>query len=235
MDGRYWAWLGVRLLIGVVLVGWAFSYLNPGGGSGEKEFQRTLDALKTVQTVRVAQTADQLPTQHSEMLWEISCGQDAYHYKWHIVDTSSDSQPQIDRDEIHVANVEYDHLSDDSWSKGRYAGSAPTPRSICTRMNQGADAGLMPGIATMIRRGILQKGDKKTVSGVRCREWLVTMKGPTGLEHDTVCLGLDDHLPYEATVDWQHLRNVYSDYNSPLQLALPESAVQPASATTSSN
>ena len=64
----------------------------------------------------------------------------------------------------------------------------------------------MPQIATMIQRGILQKGDKKTVNGVRCREWLVTMKGaPSGLEHDTVCLGLEDHLPYEMTVDWLQL------------------------------
>ena len=54
MDGRYWAWLGVRLIVGVVLVGWAFSYLSPGGGSGEKEFQRSLDALQKVQSVRIA-------------------------------------------------------------------------------------------------------------------------------------------------------------------------------------
>ena len=81
------------------------------------------------------------------------------------------------------------------------------PKLVLRRRSPRAtDNGLMPQIATMIKRGILQKGDKKTVNGVRCREWLVTMKGGTsGLEHDTVCLGLEDHLPYEMTVDWQQL------------------------------
>jgi hypothetical protein len=72
------------------------------------------------------------------------------------------------------------------------------------------------------------------VSGVRCREWHVTFKAGRGLEHDTVCLGLDDHLPYEMIVDSRHLRTVYSDYNS-LPLTLPKAAVQPASVTSSSN
>ena len=88
----------------------------------------------------------------------------------------------------------------------------------------------------MIKRGILQKGDKKTVNGVRCREWLVTMKGGfSGLEHDTVCLGLDDHLPYDLTVDWEHSHYSFSDYNAPINIEVPEAAVQPASTASQSN
>jgi hypothetical protein len=84
----------------------------------------------------------------------------------------------------------------------------------------------------MIQRGILQKGDKKTVNGVRCREWLVTMKGGfSGLEHDTICLGLDDHLPYELSVDFENSHTSFSDYNTAITFDLPEAAVQPASAT----
>jgi hypothetical protein len=233
MDGRYWAWLGVRLIVGVILVGWAFSYLSPGGGSGEKEFQRSLEALKQVQSVRIALTSDEAPTQHSEMLWEVSCPQDAYHYKWHMVDTNAVNGGEINRDEMHVGNVKYDRQSDDSWLQAKYPDGL-NPKNLCSRLNQGSDNGMMPAIATMIKRGILQKGDKKTVSGVRCREWNVTIRVGRGLEHDTVCLGLDDHLPYEMTVDWRRLRAVYSDYNS-LPLTLPEAAVQPASATSSSN
>jgi hypothetical protein len=88
----------------------------------------------------------------------------------------------------------------------------------------------------MIKRAIIQKGDKKTVNGVRCREWLVTLRGaPSGLAHDTVCIGLEDHLPYEMTVDWAHSRTSFSDYNTPIQLDVPEAAVQPASATGGAN
>lgn len=229
MDGRYWAWLGVRLIVGVILVGWAFSYLSPGSGSAEKEFQRTLDALKQVHSVRVANTSVQSATQNTEMLWEVSCEQDAYRYKWHAVGNGG----EITRDEMHVGNLEYDHQSDDSWALGKYGSGEPRPKALCSRITEG-DAIMMPAIATMIKRGILQKGDNKTVGGVRCREWHVTLKGGGGLEHDTVCLGVDDHLPYELTVPWQNSHTLYSDYNS-LPLTLPEAAVQPASASTSSN
>jgi hypothetical protein len=233
MDGRYWVWLGVRLLVGAVIVGWAASYLMPG--SGEKEFQRTLDALKQVHSVRIATTTDQL-TQHSEMLWEVSCPQQAYHYTRHLVDATNPGTPsEINQDEMHVGTLQYDHQSDDSWAPSKHWNTGSTAINLCARISQGGDNGPMPAIATMIQRGILQKGDKKTVGGVRCREWNVTLKGPTGLEHDTVCLGVDDHLPYESTVDWQHSRTLYSDYNSPVQLALPDAGVRSTSATTATN
>src|SRR5262249_55919214 len=139
----------------------------------------------------------------------------------------------INRDELHVGALQYDHQADDSWSRVNY-NTGNTPKGFCRNLAQGTDTNLMPPIATMIKRGILQKGDKKTVNGVRCREWLVTMKGGySGLEHDTVCLGLDDHLPYEMTVDYQHSRTTFSDYNS-LQLQLPEATLQSASATSES-
>jgi len=74
------------------------------------------------------------------------------------------------------------------------------------------------------------------VSGVRCREWLVTMRGGAiGLEHDTVCLGLEDHLPYEMTVDWAHARSTFSDYNAALSIEVPEAGLQPATTNTGTN
>jgi hypothetical protein len=228
--GRYWLWVGARLLAGLLLVWWAFSYLTPGG-SGEKEFQRALDAVKQVRTVRVASVADPYPTQHIENSWDLVCAQDAYHYKWHVVQSDPTNSGETTRDELHVGNVEYDHQADGTWSKAKY-GSIGTAKAYCTHLADGTAGNLAPPLATMIQRGIIQKGDKKTVNGVRCREWLVAMKGaPGGLEHDTVCLGVDDHLPYEWTVDWVHSRTTFTDYNSPFHLELPDAAVQPASST----
>jgi len=85
MDNRYWLWMMVRLAVGVVIVAWAASYLGPG--SGEKEFQKTLDAMKQVHSFRVALTAAP-GTQHNEMLWEIDCNRDLYHYQWQVSDSS---------------------------------------------------------------------------------------------------------------------------------------------------
>jgi hypothetical protein len=140
----------------------------------------------------------------------------------------------VNREELHVGAVVYEHKADDSWG-GQYDG-AITPQVVCQTLAQGTNSALLPNIATMIKRGIIEKGDKKTVNDVRCREWKVTMKGgPGGMEHDTVCLGLDDHLPYEMTVDWEHSRATYSDYNGSFQLDLPAAVLQSASAPSGQN
>jgi hypothetical protein len=235
MSGeRYWVWIVVRLAVGVAIVAWAASYLATG--SGEKEFQKTLEAMKQVHSFRVASVATP-GNQHNEMLWEVDCSRDLLHYRWHVVQTSSESPSNMSRDEVHAATQEFDRESDGSWSKPRFLARGERPASwYCGALAQGNDNDLMPQIATMIKRGILQKGDKKTVNGVRCREWLVTMKGGTsGLEHDTVCLGLEDHLPYEMTVDWQQSRSTFSDYNAPISFDIPEAAVQLTSETAPSN
>jgi len=231
IGDRYWVWLVVRLAVGIAIVAWAATYLLPG--SGEKEFQKALDAMKQVHSFRVASTATP-GAQHNEMLWEVDCTHDLMHYRWHLTDTA-DPEREMTRDEVHVATQEFDRQSDGSWSKARFAGGHAASW-YCGTLAQGNENGLLPRIATMKRRGILQEGDKKTVNGVHCREWLVTMKGaPGGLEHDTVCLGLEDHLPYEMTVDWQYSRSSFSDYNAAVSFDIPEAAIRPASAVTGSN
>jgi hypothetical protein len=233
MGDRYWLWVGARLLVGVVIVMWAVSYL--GAGSGEKEFRKVLEALKQVHTFRMTYTANPTGTQHSEMLWEVDCNRDALHHQWHLVESSTNPPSELNQDNLVVAGQEYARQTDGSWSPARSSGFG-SAKIYCHHLADGTDGRLMPQIATMIQRGIIQKGDKKTVNGIRCREWLVTLKGGTsGLEHDTVCLGLEDHLPYEMTVDWAHSRSIFSDYNAPIQLDLPEAAMQPASSNSGSN
>lgn len=232
MSGeRYWVWVIVRLAVGVAIVGWAASYMLTG--SGEKEFQKTLDAMRQVHSFRVSETAS-AGTRHKQMLWEVDCPRGLYHYQWHETDTAIAGM-DMSRDEVHFATEEYYRSSDGSWSKPRYAREHPAAW-FCGALAQGNDNTLMPRIATMIQRAILQKGDKKTVNGVRCQQWLVTMKGaPSGLEHDTVCIGLEDHLPYELTVDWLQLRASFSDYNAPITFDVPDAVVQQASTNTGSN
>ena len=234
MRDRYWLWIGARLLVGLAIVAWAGSYL--GTGSGEKEFQKTLDAMKQVRSFRVASSANQVGVQHDEMLWEVDCNRDIVHHVSHMVLTAATNHGEINRDELYVGGREYDRQKDGSWAPPRYGSGGASAKWYCTSLAQGTDSNLLPQIATMIKRGIIQKGDKKTVNGVRCREWLVTIQGGfSGLEHDTVCLGLEDHLPYEMTVDWEHSRTNFSDYNAPIQFNLPEAVVQATSTTTGSN
>jgi hypothetical protein len=224
MGERYWLWVGARLLVALAIVAWAASYLTTG--SGEKEFQKTLDAMKQVHSFRVAYSAS-LGTQHDEMLWEVDCDKDILHHQWH--QSGSNGPTEMSRDEIEIASQYYVRGQDGSWTN-HYATQGTSAKWYCGQIAQGIDSNLLPQIATMIRRGIIQKGDNKTVNGVRCREWLVAMRGfaPGRLEHDAVCLGLADHLPYEMTLEWEH--TTFSDYNRPIHLDLPEAALQSTSA-----
>ncbi|HET6179792.1 MAG TPA: hypothetical protein VFE61_22915 [Candidatus Sulfotelmatobacter sp.] len=234
MGDRYWLWVGARLLVGLALVAWVGSYV--GAGSGEKEFQKTLDAMKQVRSVRVASTANQPGVQHNEMLWEVDCKRDIAHRQMHMVNISTNPPSDMKQDQMFVAGHGFERKSDGSWAASNYIYGGWSARGYCTNLAQGIDSNLLPQIATMIKRGIIQKGDKKTVNGVRCREWLVTMRGGvSALEHDTVCLGLDDHLPYEMTTDWAQFHETFSDYNTPIKFDAPEALLQPASAATGSN
>ena len=233
MGGRYWLWIAARLLVGVVIIGWAVSYLGPG--SGEKEFQKTLDAMKQVHSFRMVYAASPAETDRREMLWEVDCDHDVLHHHMHLQQT--DPGPfEMNQDETVIAGREYDRKDDGTWSPSHYGTGSGSAKAYCKRLAAGADSGLLPQIATMIKRGIIQKGDKKTVNGVRCREWAVTLKGgASGLEHDTICIGLEDYLPYEMTVDWEHSHTSFSDYNTALHIDVPDAAAQPVSSTTSAD
>jgi hypothetical protein len=221
--------MGARLLLGVAIVAWAASYL--GAGSGEKEFKKTLEAMKQVHSFRVAYSVTP-GTQHNEMLWEVDCNRDVLHQQQHFTDSSQNPPSEMARDEMYFEGRDYLRQTDGSWATSKYGSQSYSAKFYCKHLAEGSESSLFPQIATMIQRGIIQKGDKKTVNGVRCREWLVAMRGaPSGLEHDTVCLGLEDQLPYELTVDWAHSRATFSDYDAPIQFDLPQASVQPASST----
>ncbi len=225
---RYYLWLGARLAVGVAIVAWAASYL--GTGSGEKEFQKTLEAMKKVHSFRMVYTSNS-NTQHNDSLWEVDCDHNVLHHHEHLlIKDPNANTPEMNQDQTNVAGKEYTRKDDGSWIPSKYPMFTQPAQSSCSQLAQGQDSGLLPEIATMIKRGVIQKGDKKTVNGVRCREWKVTMKGGfQGLEHDTVCIGLEDRLPYEVTVDWAASRASYSDYNTAIQIDVPDPAVQPAS------
>jgi len=233
MGDRYYLWVAARLLVAVAIVAWAASFL--GTGSGEKEFQKTLDAMRKVRTFRVAFSSTN-EIQNNVMLWEVDCDKDILHHHWHVV-RKSDPPSDMDYDQTYVAGKEYDRKSDGTWVPSQASGFTGAGKVYCNELAQGTDSGILPEIATMIKRGVIQKGDKKTVNGVRCREWKVTMKGGNrGLEHDTICIGLEDRLPYERIVDWDGSRTTFSDYNTAIHIDVPEAGVQPASAqSTNSN
>lgn len=229
MHHRFWLWIGVRLLGATVIVALLFSSVKPGGG--EREFRTTLEAVKHVRTFRALTTSNP-GTRLNDMLWELDCDQRVMHKVTHTVDTSVDPPVDMTRDELRTSTLWYTKQSDGQWKQTGFSHQGGSPQWYCEKLGEGTDYDLLPKIATMIRLGIIQKGEQKTVNGVRCREWNVASRnGTVDLEHATVCIGVDDHLPYEVTVDWERSRTTFSDYNAPLSFDLPNGVAQSANAT----
>ena len=232
MGNRYLLWVLVRLLVAVAIVAWAASYI--GGGSGEKEFQKTREAMKQVRSFRMAETAHQSAEYRVESLLEVDCNSNIVHNRWHVISSDGDPAKELLRDDTNVAGQGYDRKADGTFVAARYSDSSHSAKVFCSRIAQSTDGALLPQLDTMIQRGVIQKGDKKVVNGVRCREWHVTLRaGLNRLEHDSVCIGLEDHLPYEITDASTGAHTSYSDYNVPLQIEVPDATVQPASSTAS--
>ncbi len=233
MDSRFWVLLGARLLGVLVLVLWAVSYFV--GDNGEKEFKKTLQAMKQVRSFRAAYVGHMTGTQTSETSWEVDCNRGILRRSDHTLETSTNPPAEMRSDQLLVAGKKYVR-KDESWSPNGFAPEAYSSKWYCVNLAQGTNTNLFPDIATMIQRAILEKGDKKTVNGVRCREWLITMKmGGPEIEHNTVCIGLDDHLPYEMNADYNRAHYSFSDYNTAIPFDLPDAALQPVNAGDGAN
>src|SRR2546423_9538418 len=140
MGDRYWLWVGARLLVGVAIIAWALSYL--GTGSGEKEFQKTLEAMKQVHSFRAAYSATP-PNQHNELLWEVDCGRDIVHEQFDYIQTSTNPPSEMKQNKMIVAGREYDRQADGSWSKARYATGGGSAKWYCGSLAQGTDSNIL--------------------------------------------------------------------------------------------
>ena len=115
-----------------------------------------------------------------------------------------------------------------------YAGDRYSAKWYCDNIARGTVSDLLPDIRTMISHAMTEKGDKKTVNGAHCREWKFDIRTAISSRQGSVCIGLDDHLPYEMTTE-NSGHYTYSDYNRPIQFEAPEAVLQPASSTGGSN
>jgi len=60
------------------------------------------------------------------------------------------------------------------------------------------------------------------------------MKSSYSGQKGSVCIGLEDHLPYEMTTDIGGHYS-YTDYNRPIEFDAPDGVLQSASSTDGSN
>src|SRR3974390_273315 len=209
MNGRR-LWIGA-LLLGAGVIFWAVGQaVNPS--SGDTEFQKTLDSLMQVKSFRGSYSASS--AQQPERLWEVDCNQVVVHQHSQDSQSGNNSPFEMKQDELLVGDQRYERDSNGSWENEGYAGDRYSAKWYCSNMVQGIVTDLLPDLRTMIHHAMIEKGDKKTVNGVRGREWKCAIKTPLSSHQGSMCVGVDDHLPYELTME-RGGHYLYSDYNRP--------------------
>lgn len=232
MGNRSWLWMGASLLIGGVII-WAVGQaVNPS--SGDTEFKKTLESIKQVKSFRGAYIESASSSQHSERLWEVDCNQVIVHQQSHDAQSNADSPFEMKEEELLVGDQRYTRDRDGSWENNGFAGERYSAKWYCDNLARGTVRDLLPDMYTLISHAMTEKGDKKTVNGVRCQEWKFAVRSAVLADGGSMCIGLNDHLPYEMTMkNGGHYS--YSDYNRTIQFEAPAAVLQPASSTDGSN
>ena len=232
MGNRLWV-VVILLVAGIIF--WGVGYaVNPN--RGDAEFQKMLESMKQVKSFRGEYVANLPGNQLSGRLWEVDCsrGMGIVHQQSHDSQTGANPPFEMKQDELLVGYDRFTRESDGSWRKTGDTHVLYSGKWYCDNVAQGTVRDLLPDVRAMLRSAMIGKGDKKTVNGVRCQDWKFAMKSSTSGQEGSVCVGLEDHLPYEMTTEGGGNYS-YSDYNRPIQFDVPEAVLQTASSTGGSN
>ncbi len=217
-------WMGV----GALIVGglfWAVGQaVNPS--SGDTEMKKMLEATKQVKSFRGSSSAA-----GSERLWEVDCNRVIVHQH---SGSSSDSSFGGREDELLVGDVRYSRQGSGGWDNNGEAGPRGSAKWYCDNIARGTVRDLLPDMYAMIGHAMFETGDKKTVNGVRCQDFKFAMQSVLNAERGSICIGLDDHLPYELTSQGGG-RYTYSDYGRAIEFDAPDAVLQAARSTSPGN
>jgi hypothetical protein len=225
-------WVGATVLAAGAIFWGVGQAVNPS--SGDTEFKKTLESIKQVKSFRGAYIESASGSQHSERIWEVDCNQVIVHQQSHDSQSGSDSAFEMKEDVLLVGEQRYARDRGGSWENQGYAGERYSAKWYCDNLARGTARDLLPDMYTLVSHAMTEKGDKKTVNGVRCQEWKFAVRTAVVADGGSLCIGLDDHLPYEMTMkNGGHYS--YSDYNRPIEFEVPAAVLQPASSTGGSN
>ena len=225
-------WIGACVLLAVAIFWGVGQAVNPS--SGDTEFKKALESIKQVKTFRGAYIESASSTQHSEHLWEVDCTRGFVHQQTHDLQSNPDHSYEMKQDELLVGDQRYSRSGDGSWEHIGHIGPLYSGKWYCDNLAKGTLRDLLPDILTFTRHGTFEEGDKKTVNGVSCREWKFDVRTPILVQKGSMCLGVDDHLPYEMITE-NGTHYTYSDFNRPIQLDVPDALLQSASSADGSN
>jgi len=223
MGRGFWI---VAILVGALFFFGIGYVVSPA--SGDAEFQKMLEASTHVKSFRGVYVGSTQTSTHAERLWELDCNRGILHKQTQELPTGGNALELKEDLFVVGADQKYTRNTDGTWQQSKYTAAQYSASWYCDTMAQGNLRDILPDFRAMLRSATFGKGDKKTVNGLRCQDWKFTMHSKNSGVRGTVCIGLEDHLPYEMTTD-DGGHYSYTDYNRSLQFDGPDGVQQAAS------
>jgi hypothetical protein len=212
----------VRLAVVVAITGWAVYYLWL---SPARQLEHAADVLKHVHSLRYT-AVEQFPDRHNELGGDLVCSPAAVYdaRRNEVVDPGKLGGGSLEF--VFVGHLAYTRTSDGGWSKPAPA-VADGAEETCRRIAVGAAVWFLPDYVKLLSQGNIEKGPKKSVAGIPCREWkIATERIPNENEYTTICTRLDNNLPLQMT--FRNQAFTYSDFNQPIEIEVPPTSPQTA-------
>ena len=205
----------VAVALGAFVIYWAL----PDSGTAELKTMRT--AMQSARSWRIDTIVSE-PTKRLQTTVEVYCPS-----RVHEVTNAA-------RDE---GGNQFEESSESYWiegtlyaKKGSQWVTSQEERSrtaSCIYGPRSTDA-LLDRLDSVISMGKVRKGDKRSVNGDFCRDWIASVRAPAGWREEfRVCVG-DDGLPREVFTPDRQMVETYSEWNVPIRIEAPISiGVQP--------
>ncbi|MFB3916504.1 MAG: hypothetical protein ACE14M_07235 [Terriglobales bacterium] len=218
MTGRHWFFL--FMVAAAVILGGAWWALT--ADSGEVEFERAKEALKSVKSWKYSEIPPEDSKFFQQGTWEVDCAV-GWHGTVHQVNPYNEENPDRTVEYSHRGGTTYMRYGDQGWLPAEmdYSMMAPQdPSGACASLAQGKPHYPFPDFASLVNSSVITSKGLKKVNGVRCREWKVQVVKIMQRHDINICLGWRDHLPYEISSGFGP-RLVFSDFNKPVQIEDP--------------
>lgn len=199
--------LSVFIILGI------FVYFSIGPSAGQAQLDRTQDALKKVHSWR--RRADYRNASTGVMQTEINENSCPNNTRRTIIVDAPPAQ-KLQMDSLRLGTQSYERMNDSPWKMA----NIPV-YGTCVDASNVMEFGSAP-MKYVRERGVIKKGEKRLVDGVKCRDWSFISQIPgSPVDRYTVCIDSED-LPREIRSDDGELHISLSDYNSPITFIAPE-------------
>lgn len=198
------------IVFGLVIV--LLYYISPD--SGVSALRKMNGALTNARSWKVHTVVNE-PTKNIESTVEVYCPSRLHSVQKSKV-TDGGMPVESSSEFIWIEGANY-HRKGLRWT---VTGEERMQTASCAMGPRASDT-LLQSLDLILLNGKVQKGGKRLVEGVRCRDWILSVPVPSGWREEySVCVS-DGDLPLEVHTPDRRMVETYSDWNSPIKIEAP--------------